>query len=84
VVVANKVGGPDGGVEVGAGWRIVAPYRKSTHSNIDVDECVEVAGTAAGHRWVRDSKLGDTSPALPVCAGAFDALLSAIRDGGLA
>lgn len=39
-------------------------WRKSTRSNTNGGDCVEVTDTIAGRLLVRDSKLGDASPRL--------------------
>jgi hypothetical protein len=38
-------------------------WRKSTYSNLSPDNCIEV-GAASGHRAVRDTKVGTSSPIL--------------------
>lgn len=62
---------------------VVVPFRKSSHSNIDEGDCVEVADLHSGARLVRDSKLGARSPVLSVGAGGFAALMAGIKSGEL-
>ncbi|MFD4830408.1 DUF397 domain-containing protein [Streptomyces uncialis] len=55
-------------------------WRKSTYSDDEGAECVEVAA-CPGAVHVRDSKLGEASPAFQVAAGSWGPFLAAIRHG---
>lgn len=54
------------------------PFTKSSYSNDDGGECVEIA-TTANKVAIRDSKLGPHSPVLEVPEPAFAAFIAAVR-----
>ncbi|MBT1091979.1 DUF397 domain-containing protein [Streptomyces sp. WAC 01325] len=54
-------------------------WRKSTYSNGDGGNCVEVADGVPGVIPVRDSKLASDSPVLLVPAHAWDRFLTCLR-----
>ncbi|MGW4866936.1 DUF397 domain-containing protein [Streptomyces chartreusis] len=54
-------------------------WRKSTYSNGDGGNCVEVADGVPGVIPVRDSKLASDSPVLLVAAHAWDRFLTCLR-----
>ncbi|MGH3940012.1 MAG: DUF397 domain-containing protein [Pseudonocardiaceae bacterium] len=45
-------------------------------------QCVELA-FLAGHRWIRDSKLGEASPVLAVTPAHWSAFTAAAKAGSL-
>lgn len=55
-------------------------WHKSSFSNNNADECVEVADLADGGRLVRDSK-NPTGPRLAFTAGEWDAFVKGVRAG---
>lgn len=54
-------------------------WRKSTYSNGDGGNCVEIADGVPGIIPVRDSKLASDSPVLLVPAHAWDRFLTCLR-----
>jgi hypothetical protein len=61
---------------------MTAAWRKSSYSNKEGGDCVEVADGFPGVVPVRDSKSPDR-PALLVPAVSWVAFVGALRDGGL-
>lgn len=57
-------------------------WKKSSYSGGNGGSCVETRWLA-GHREIRDSKLGDASPILRFDPGAVAALIAGIKDGEL-
>jgi len=55
----------------------VAGWQKSSHSQ--AGECVEVATGKPGGVYVRDSKLGDTSPILTFTAADWQSFLNGLK-----
>lgn len=60
-----------------------AQWRKSSYSNSDGGECIEIADGYPGVIPVRDSK-APAGPALVVPAAAWSAFVSGLRVGDLA
>ncbi|MBT2493488.1 DUF397 domain-containing protein [Streptomyces sp. ISL-96] len=58
-------------------------WRKSSHSNGDGGECVEVADDLTGIVPVRDSKTAPHGPAIVVPAHAWASFVTAVRRGSL-
>ncbi|WP_128428340.1 DUF397 domain-containing protein [Streptomyces cyaneus] len=56
-----------------------ASWRKSTYSNGDGGNCIEVADGVPGVVPVRDSKLASDSPVLLIPAPAWNGFLDALR-----
>ena len=56
-------------------------WRKSTFSNGNGGDCVEVADLPDGGRLVRDTKLGEASPVLRYTKSEWKAFLDGVRDG---
>jgi uncharacterized protein DUF397 len=54
-------------------------WRKSTYSNGDGGNCVEVADGVPGTIPVRDSKLASDSPVLLIPAYAWDGFLTSLK-----
>ncbi|MFI0087210.1 DUF397 domain-containing protein [Streptomyces bobili] len=59
-----------------------ASWRKSSHSNSDGGECLEVSDDFAAAVPVRDSKVPD-GPVLVFRAPGWSSFVSAVRDGQL-
>ncbi|MGH3782424.1 MAG: DUF397 domain-containing protein [Pseudonocardiaceae bacterium] len=57
-----------------------APWRKSSYSNGNGGDCIEVADLTGGHRGVRDSK-DPTGPALTLTSNAWAAFTAGVRAG---
>ncbi|MCQ4045490.1 DUF397 domain-containing protein [Streptantibioticus rubrisoli] len=57
-----------------------AYWRKSSYSNVDGGECVEVADNVPGHIPVRDSK-DPQGPTLLFTAEAWNAFVRAVKSG---
>jgi hypothetical protein len=55
-------------------------WRKSSHSEVDMSECVTVADLPGGAKAVRDSKNPDLAP-LRFTAREWAAFIAGIRDG---
>ncbi|MBV9731099.1 MAG: DUF397 domain-containing protein [Pseudonocardiales bacterium] len=58
-------------------------WYKSSYSNGGQNDCIEVNPSRPGHVGVRDSKLGSTSPMLPIRAAQWVCLIAAVQDGTL-
>jgi hypothetical protein len=58
-----------------------AAWHKSSYSNNDGGECVEVAGNLPGTVPVRDSKAAH-GPALSFTAGAWSAFIATVKADG--
>jgi hypothetical protein len=71
-MLANDRGNPMAMPDLGG-----ARWRKSSRSSDD-GACVEV-GFAPGARGIRDTKLGGTSPVLPLSEEAFSVFLEAVK-----
>ncbi|GHG92233.1 DUF397 domain-containing protein [Streptomyces lanatus] len=56
-----------------------ANWRKSSHSNGEGGNCLEVADGVPGVIPVRDSKLASDSPVLLIPAPAWDRFLTSLR-----
>ncbi|MGW1835719.1 DUF397 domain-containing protein [Streptomyces sp. NPDC002067] len=56
-----------------------ASWRKSTYSNGDGADCVEIADNLPGIVPVRDSKVAPGGPALVVPAGAWHRFVTAVK-----
>jgi hypothetical protein len=57
-------------------------WRKSSYSNPDGGECIEVSDNLPALVPVRDSK-APAGPALVFEAGAWSSFITAVKDGGL-
>lgn len=53
-------------------------WRKSSYSNIDGGDCLEIADDIPGTIPIRDSKLGD-GPALAIPAPAWQAFVTSLK-----
>lgn len=60
----------------------VAAWRKSSYSNSDGGQCVEVSDTFTDVIPVRDSK-NPQGPALTFAAGHWASFVSAVKDGSV-
>ncbi|MFI7100100.1 DUF397 domain-containing protein [Streptomyces sp. NPDC050161] len=61
-----------------------ARWRKSSYSNGDGADCVEIADNLPGLVPVRDSKAAPGGPALMIPAGAWHQFVTAVKADGLA
>ncbi|MFH8792683.1 DUF397 domain-containing protein [Streptomyces sp. NPDC017941] len=60
-----------------------ARWRKSSHSDDNNGNCLEVAEGIPGIVPVRDSKVAPHGPAVIVTPGAWTAFLEGVRGGGV-
>ncbi|MFJ8705676.1 DUF397 domain-containing protein [Streptomyces anulatus] len=60
----------------------IAAWRKSSYSNSDGGQCVEVSDSFSDVIPVRDSK-NPSGPALAFAVGGWSSFVSAVRDGEL-
>ncbi|MEU9119637.1 DUF397 domain-containing protein [Streptomyces sp. NPDC048506] len=63
--------------------RSSASWRKSSYSNAEGAECVEVADSVRGLIPVRDSKATPHGPALLIPVAAWDAFVRAVKNDAL-
>ncbi|MFF9480937.1 DUF397 domain-containing protein [Streptomyces sp. NPDC014733] len=64
------------------GFLGAAHWRKSTYSNGDGADCVEIADNLPGIVPVRDSKAAPGGPALVIPAGAWHRFVTAVKGDG--
>lgn len=60
-----------------------AAWRKSSYSNGDGGDCVEIADNLPGIVPVRDSKAAPEGPAITFARARWAPFLAALRDGSL-
>lgn len=58
-----------------------AQWRKSTYSNGQGGNCVIYGELPNGHRALKDSKLGDSSPVLVFDHDEWSAFIKGVKDG---
>ncbi|MEV0786775.1 DUF397 domain-containing protein [Streptomyces sp. NPDC050423] len=61
----------------------IAAWRKSSYSNGDGGECVEIADNIPGSVPVRDSKAVPGGPALTFAAASWTPFVAALGDGSI-